>query len=102
MLQAARQQLERLPRRQAQTNTSNAASSTSAPPTASAAAVVSANSATSNGELGSGTPSAPVNLQFLLSRCVLFETIIFLHIVEFLASLKLKSTFQISGVQSHL
>ncbi|XP_034245273.1 E3 ubiquitin-protein ligase KCMF1-like isoform X2 [Thrips palmi] len=67
--QAARQQLERLPRRQAQTSTSNAASGTAAAPTASAAAVVSASSASSNGELGSSTPTAPVNLQFLLSRC---------------------------------
>lgn len=68
-VRAARQQLERLPRRPAQTNTSNATSSTAAPPTASAAAVVSASSAAANGELGSGTPTAPVNLQFLLSRC---------------------------------
>lgn len=71
MFQAARQQLERLPRRQAQTSTSNAASGTAAAPTASAAAVVSASSASSNGELGSNTPTAPVNLQFLLSRFVL-------------------------------
>lgn len=67
-VRAARQQLERLPRRQAQTGTSTAASSTSAPPTASAAAVVSASSASSNGDLSSGAPPAPVNLQFLLSR----------------------------------
>ncbi|KAK3928769.1 E3 ubiquitin-protein ligase KCMF1 [Frankliniella fusca] len=68
-VRAARQQLERLPRRQAQASTSNAASSTTGPPTASAAAVVSASSASSNGELSSSSPPTPVNLQFLLSRC---------------------------------
>lgn len=68
-VRAARQQLERLPRRQAQASTSNAASSTTGPTAASTAAVVSASSASSNGELSSSSPPAPVNLQFLLSRC---------------------------------